>query len=157
VSRNNPWRYNTPPGWNDIRDAPRDGTPIEIQNNWGIAPWFGAHRWVDGKWQSCSDPRLGIASEGPHLSWRPLLGSPAEYVDPTRGRQDTNAYWLMAAGRPDLAMIDETRNKAGVVKRAPFPPSRTGKQGGNHDAPIILLPMLIVVASTFLALVVVWW
>ncbi len=97
--RMNPWRYNAPPGWSNIQDAPTDGTIIEIQNNWGVAPTFGLYQRVDGRWQNAHDKRSGV-SDGPHLSWRPSKQAVGEYVDPTGGAQDTANYWLQACGMP---------------------------------------------------------
>lgn len=147
--RQNPWRYNTPPGWNDIRDAPRDGTPIEIQNNWGVAPHFGVCRWDEkwSSWQYVDRPNSGM-SDGPHLSWRPYNGNAANYVDPTGGAQDTQAYWLEACGRPDLAI------KAGNRKLSDPQPERDGKTESTvstfDDA---LLPTIIVVICAALIVV----
>ncbi len=33
-------------GWRDMASAPHDGTPIEIRNTYGVAPWFGLFRWT---------------------------------------------------------------------------------------------------------------
>jgi hypothetical protein len=95
----NPWRYNTPPGWSDIITAPRDGTVIETQNNYGIAPTFGLHKWERGGWKNANDPTRGVG-DGPHLSWRPYTGAVKDYRDPTNGKQMTENYWLLAAGMP---------------------------------------------------------
>lgn len=97
----NPYRYNTPPGWNDIRDAPTDGTPIEIQNNWGVAPHYAACRWEEGRgWAVANNDGTSMGDGGTHLSWRPLRGDVAAYVDPTGGAQETREYWLAACGYP---------------------------------------------------------
>ncbi|TJW14427.1 MAG: hypothetical protein E5W82_10650 [Mesorhizobium sp.] len=91
-------RYFPPEGWNNILSAPRDGTPIEIQNNWGVAPWFGVFKWVAGNgWRDVCDARSGCI-DGPHLSWRPYAGRVEEYVDPTNGAMKTHEYWLRACG-----------------------------------------------------------
>lgn len=98
--RQNPWRYNTPPGWNNIKDAPRDGTVIETQNNYGVAPTFGLHKWVDGRgWVDAADDCRGTG-DGPHLSWRSYSGDVSRYDDPTHGAQNTRNYWLLASGFP---------------------------------------------------------
>ena len=31
--------------WRPINTAPRDGTVIEIKNNYGLAPWYDLFRW----------------------------------------------------------------------------------------------------------------
>ena len=103
----NPCRYNTPSGWRDIKDAPKDGTVIEIQNNWGVAPWFMLSRWEAGKWRAANNSNSAMADEGPHLSWRPYDGQVGQYCDPTGGAQYTMSYWQRACGRPDLATIPE--------------------------------------------------
>ena len=94
----NPWRYNTPPGWNNIQDAPRDGTVIEIQNNYGIAPTWSLNKWIDDRgWINAKDEHSGVG-DGPWLSWRPYTGSIDSYRDPTDGAQNTQNYWLLVAG-----------------------------------------------------------
>lgn len=96
--RHNPWRYNAPPGWNNIADAPRDGTVIETQNNYGVAPTFHLRKWVAGSgWVDPADERSGTI-DGPHLSWRPYAGAIDAYCDPTGGAQMTRNYWLLACG-----------------------------------------------------------
>lgn len=96
--RNNPYRHSTPPGWNDITAAPRDGTPIEIQNNWGVAAHYGVCKWVQGRgWVYLKDENMGMG-DGAHLSWRPFTGNATSYVDPTNGAQDTPEYWRRACG-----------------------------------------------------------
>jgi hypothetical protein len=92
----NPYRYRTPPGWNNIVEAPRDGTVIEIQNNWGIAPTYSICKWVDGRgWQDAADECRGVG-DGAHLSWRPYEGQTSDYRDPTGGAQNSQEYWDMA-------------------------------------------------------------
>lgn len=78
----NRFRHETPPGWNDIATPPRDGTVIEIQNNFGAEPSFGLYRWTpgwmpdgDGGWVDADDEARGLI-DGPHLSWKPLEGAP---------------------------------------------------------------------------------
>ena len=85
--------------WRDITSAPRDGTVIEIQNNWGVAPSFGIYKWVDATgWVNARDDNFGVG-DGAHLSWRPFEGEASDYVDPTKGAQDTREYWLAACRR----------------------------------------------------------
>lgn len=89
-----------------IATAPRDGTIIEIKNTYGVAPsyalfrWSGEIAWPDGRttttspyWQSVKDCRSGLDGEGPWATWRPFIGDPSMYVDPTNGAQHTSEYW----------------------------------------------------------------
>ena len=79
--------------WRNILSAPRDGTPIEIRNTWGIAPHYGLCKWVLGQgWVYANDPSASMI-DGPHLDWREYAGKPEDYVDPTNGRQETVEYW----------------------------------------------------------------
>lgn len=103
-------------GWQSMENAPRDGTVIELCNTYGIAPWYGLHRWTkeqvvrdqEGKefpftlanptWVDVQEEAQSV-EDGPYLHWRPYTGDPASYVDPTNGAQKTDAYWVKAAGR----------------------------------------------------------
>lgn len=109
--------------WRTMDSAPRDGTVIEIQNNYGVAPWYGIFRY-GGKMtiESCtleSDGTTFFPCDNPKFvevdagdSWvsvdRPGHGldpkderywkwrphtDSAPYVDPTGGAQNTAAYW----------------------------------------------------------------
>lgn len=90
-----------PAGWNDIATAPRDGTVIEIRNDYGIAPWYGIYKWADGRgWVDATDDRKGTA-DGEFLSWRHYNRTVADYVDPTNGAQMSKSYWRRAAGFPE--------------------------------------------------------
>lgn len=80
-------------GWQPIATAPRDGTVIETKCDYGVMPWYGLHRFVDGMWQDASNPHKGV-SESRDLFWRPYNGDVEKYIDPTRGAQDTREYWL---------------------------------------------------------------
>lgn len=100
----NPYRFRAPAGWNNITEAPRDGTVIEIQNNYGIAPTYSICKWVSGRgWQNAVNESSGV-SDGPHLSWRPYVGAVDSYIDPTGGAQETREYWdraiIQASGGP---------------------------------------------------------
>lgn len=112
--RQNPYRHRPPHGWNNIVDAPRDGTVIEIQNNWGVAPTFSICKWVKGRgWQDAADESSGVG-DGAHLSWRPYSGSVQHYVDPTGGAQDTAEYWdravIQATGGLLNPAVERARN-----------------------------------------------
>jgi hypothetical protein len=120
--RQNAYRHRTPPGWNDITDAPRDGTVIELQNNWGIAPTYSICKWVHGRgWQDAADERSGV-SDGSHLSWRPYEGSVEGYRDPTGGAQDSLEYWdravIQATGGLLNPAVERARNKK--VRKSDF-------------------------------------
>ena len=92
-------------GWQDISTAPRDGTSIELCNQWGIMPTYALCKWtktriVNGEtytfgpdWVDVLDNSRGVI-DGQHLSWRPYTGDPAHYEDPTHGAQNTPAYWM---------------------------------------------------------------
>lgn len=95
----NRYRSSPPPDWNDIATAPRDGTPVEIQNNWGVAAHYGVCKWVEGRgWVYVNDQNRSM-SDGSHLSWRPYDGDVTSYTDPTGGLQDDPRYWRQAAAR----------------------------------------------------------
>lgn len=93
------WRRNTTPpsGFNSMESAPHDGTPVEICCAYGVAPWYGVFKWVNGDWIGVLDSSTGV-SEGSYLSWRPLSGKPENYIDPTNGKQNTPEYWRKACG-----------------------------------------------------------
>ncbi len=84
--------------WQPIKTAPRDGTVIETKCTYGVAPWYGLHKWdsyewrTEKEWRSATDSRSSV-TEGPYLYWRPFNGNPSEYVDPTNGVQEDMAYW----------------------------------------------------------------
>lgn len=127
-SKFNPYRTMTPPGWKPISQAPRDGTVVEIQNNWGVAPWFGLFKFEDDEWISATEAGAGV-SDGTHLSWRPYDGDPAEYLDPTAGRQEDPEYWLEAAGWPahrELMVPPLNAFVGEVVEQTTKKPVRTG-------------------------------
>lgn len=109
--------------WQPMASAPRDGTPVEIKNSYGVAPWYGLFRWTDettirtaesytdaeGKHRTrdlgeqayklpkptwVSIGRQGQSvDDGPYLQWRAYGGSADSYVDPTGGAQNSAAYW----------------------------------------------------------------
>ena len=78
--------------WMQIATAPQDGTVVEIRCTYGVAPWYGAYRFVDGRWINFNDPSR-IFHPDTSFTWRPLLVSPNEYKDPTGGLQYEMAYW----------------------------------------------------------------
>ena len=79
--------------WKDIETAPRDGTPVELENCYGIRPTYSLCKWVnDQGWIYVSDEGRGV-DNGPWLRWREYKGSASEYIDPTNGVQETMAYW----------------------------------------------------------------
>jgi hypothetical protein len=85
--------------WQPIVSAARDGTVIEIKNDYGIAPWYGLHKWVSGRgWVSATD-ESSECGDGPWLTWRPYEGDPAQYTDPTNGAQESKEYWQAASGK----------------------------------------------------------
>ena len=85
--------------WQQIQTAPRDGTPIEIRNSYGVAPTFSVCKWSDRSWERLDGQDGGNPMDGPHLAWRPYHGDPRAYVDPTGGAQLTSEYWRRAAAR----------------------------------------------------------
>jgi hypothetical protein len=86
--------------WAPMATAPRDGTVIELRCTYGVAPSYGLYAW-DAEWpwwKSVKDPRTGFMVDAEtSLKWRPCVGDPAGYVDPTGGAQNDMAYWRGAA------------------------------------------------------------
>lgn len=39
----------TDSNWKDITSAPRDGTPIELENCFGIRPTYSLCKWIQGQ------------------------------------------------------------------------------------------------------------
>jgi hypothetical protein len=91
--------------WRSMESAPRDGTIIELRCTYGVAPWYGLHRWTtegftsDPRWNSVDKPNQSIAADEEYLAWRPYAGSPENYVDPTGGAQNDPRYWREAVAR----------------------------------------------------------
>jgi hypothetical protein len=102
-------------GWKPASSAPRNGTTVEMMETYGIAPWYGQFKWSmdasaveDGKvvhyktatpsWVSVDNPGHGVSDDA-CLFWRPTK-TPAKYVDPTKGAQQSVAYWCAAMKRP---------------------------------------------------------
>lgn len=79
-------------GWKPISTTPRDGSPVELLETYGVAPWYGLFRWNGRGWEKVGDPHMGV-SEDECLFWRPFEGEKEKYVDPTGGAQDTVDYW----------------------------------------------------------------
>ena len=118
--------------WDDIAKAPRDGTPVEIRNDYGIRPTYGLFRWLDPRgWLKVGDDRTGVV-DGPHLTWRPYGGDPASYVDPTNGAQDTREYWLPAPSRGLTP---------GSGHGMPFAASARGANGAAGAMPVAFVDM----------------
>ena len=79
--------------WQDIVLAPRDGTPIELENCYGIRPTYSLCKWVNGRgWVDANDESRGVG-DGPWLRWREYKAEPSKYVDPTNGAQQHVEYW----------------------------------------------------------------
>jgi hypothetical protein len=47
--------------WRSMSEAPRDGTVIEIENNYGIKPWYGLFYYTD------TAPQIGDPSLWPRF------------------------------------------------------------------------------------------
>ena len=80
--------------WQHMSSAPRDGTIIETRCTYGVAPWYGLHKWDGARWVS-PDGLSGVTGEST-LAWRPHNGDVAAYIDPTNGFQDDPKYWRQA-------------------------------------------------------------
>jgi len=110
-------------GWRSMWDAPRDGTPIEIKNNYGVMPTYSLDKFATsittGVCQNtspCAHPVDTVQIQMPggiwltvapkayaqgyfdqkddaNYQWRPYHGAIKDYVDPTHGAQDTADYW----------------------------------------------------------------
>jgi hypothetical protein len=73
-------------------DAPRDGTPVEIECSYGRMPWYDLMAWRDGRWWSVNRPGHTLSDEK-SMKWRPYEGDTSQYVDPTGGLQFRGEYW----------------------------------------------------------------
>jgi hypothetical protein len=115
-------------GWVPMDSAPHDGTVIEIKNSYGVAPSYGLYRWIDdmgGRWAQVGQDNSSF-DDGPKFSWRPYLGDPAHYVDPTHGAQRSAAYWRGAAAAvsglpPDAFEVITQHNLDANGRRTPRP------------------------------------
>lgn len=86
--------FHTPTGdWRSIDTVPRDGTLVELRNNYGVLPTYSLCRWMDGRWKNAHPAQGGGPIDGAYLQWRPYDGDLANYVDPTGGVQWNAAYW----------------------------------------------------------------
>ena len=77
--------------WKDITTAPKDGSIIEIQNNWTLAPWYTLSIWNNDceSWQNLENGKVinSFHINGGHLKWREFKGNILRYKDPTNGEQ----------------------------------------------------------------------
>ena len=103
--------------WRSMDTAPRDGTIVELKCTYGVAPWFGLHRWtnemsyiIEGErktykvehptWVKVAESCFcSTVSDESSLSWRPYESDPKQYIDPTRGAQNDPAYWRAATAK----------------------------------------------------------
>ena len=75
-----------------MESAPRDGTIVEIMNDYGYRPTYALGQWDGNAWRKYPDSSSSWISES-YLTWKPYHGDPASYVDPTGGLQHTYRYW----------------------------------------------------------------
>lgn len=91
--------------WHPFNTAPTDGTIIETKNVYGVAPSYFLFAYqtasgeTDPRWVNVLNNRIGISDDHGYwfMYWRSFLGDLHHYVDPTRGRQNTDEYWRCAA------------------------------------------------------------
>lgn len=82
--------------WKPLEDAPHDGTIVEVNNTYGVAPTYGIFRFKDGSWAEVAPQKdMGLISERCQF-FRPFTGDPDKYVDPTNGAQMKTKYWCDA-------------------------------------------------------------
>ncbi len=98
--------------WRSMSSAPRDGTFVELECTYGVAPWYCLARWTDeivlaGKttfkshqfsWQK-PWPDNGGPFDEHSLRWRSYNGIVSSYIDPTGGQQNDAVYWRKAVAR----------------------------------------------------------
>lgn len=115
-------------GWRTMDSAPRDGSYVELECRYGVAPWYCIARWTDEvvssdqnglrhTWKqhekSWQKPEGGGPFSEGSLRWRPYNGEVSAYSDPTGGAQDSPAYWRGAIaakyGLPLDAFEEDTR------------------------------------------------
>ncbi len=75
-------------GWQSMASAPRDGTVIEIRNDYGVMSSYGLYRWSsDGiPWLSATQPMTGYGHDmEQHLRWRAYSGDPTSYDEGRSG------------------------------------------------------------------------
>jgi hypothetical protein len=102
-----PARANTS-GWSPLSEAPRDGTWVEVLNDYGVAPTYGLYHWNKSGWWETSAAISGLGGDT-CMFFRPYKGDPAKYVDPTHGEQYKTEYWCRAMNRPYDAKKDVCR------------------------------------------------
>lgn len=57
--------------WQSMANAPRDGTVIEIENNYGVMPWYGIFKWSDKmtvSYNDQGDQKIGELAPGQTVS-----------------------------------------------------------------------------------------
>ncbi len=115
-------------GWKPGATAPRDGTIVETMETYGVAPWYARVKWLKkgqtypstittvspdgkrktepyiatesaGRWMNVDNPQQG-PSDDECLFWRATKQTGKTYIDPTRGAQNTTAYWCASMHRP---------------------------------------------------------
>lgn len=156
--RQNPYRFRPPPGWDPINTAPRDGTIIEVQCNYGVAPWFGLYRWEDGgsgaRWWEVGGFDSSF-TEGGSFSWRPYTGDPERYIDPTGGEQDTRNYWLAAAGYPPAPTgFMNMRDEDEILRQQPRPRTTPHRREPIDIGPPLFVGAVIIAAALFVSTVI---
>ena len=89
--------------WKPLYAAPHNGTIVEILNTYEIAPTYGLFKWStawykNGSWVGVDRPDQGIMGDECNF-YRPFMGDPTKYVDPTHGAQYHEEYWCKAMRR----------------------------------------------------------
>lgn len=93
-------------GWQKMDSAPRNGTVVELRNNYGVVPWYSISRWGNECTWSDVTREGHYQDDNKNLMWRPFAGRAEEYVDPTNGMQNEAAYWRGAVAQKYGLPID---------------------------------------------------